>query len=121
MTCLSCSMDVTHGSSATLIDWKARRRITLDYITDLVAKHYHLSVADIIGRSRRGKLPEARSLCWYFGLMYTTHTQFDLEVYYEKDRTAAVHARKRVREWMQYDTAFAQRVATLEQLITSRT
>jgi len=59
------NIDIAKRALADIVNPQEKKTITPEYIISYVADHYHISVEDIVGEKRSGKIVLPRQVCMY--------------------------------------------------------
>ncbi len=97
-----------------------RENITLEGITQVVAKDLNIKPSDIRSKGRSKNIVYARRICIYLCRELTQNTMPTLAQYFGmKDHTAISHTLKKINSLMQNDEDFKVKIAELTNKITS--
>ena len=87
------TMDLAREALADKINPNLKRKITIDYIIEMVADHFGLQINDILSKSRKGDIVYARHICTYLCRNMTNNS---LEIIANKignrDHSTALHS-----------------------------
>lgn len=87
------TMDLAKEALADKINPNLKRKITIDYILEMVADHFGIPINDILSKSRKGDIVYARHICTYLCRNMTNNS---LEIIANKignrDHSTALHS-----------------------------
>lgn len=91
-------------------------KTALRLVTQLVAKHYQLSPADLRGQSRQQSLVQGRSVAMYIARTLTEASFADVGKYFgNRDHTTVLHAVRKIQSQLEKDTPLKQLVDEISQ------
>lgn len=94
------------------------KEVTMEYIVELVAKHYGLTPDKLQGKSRKRQIVMARQLSMYFSKSYTNKSLKTIgESFGGRDHSTVIYSCKAVQDLLDTDTVFKDSVTALEQQI----
>ena len=96
------------------------RRISIDEIQRRVAEHYKIRLTDMASPRRARAVARPRQVAMYLAKQLTSRSLPEIgKKFGDRDHTTVMHAVKRVAELMARDSAFAEDVELLRQLLES--
>ena len=115
-------MEVSVEAAASALQGKlndsAERRITVQIVQKVVARHYNMSVQQLLERTRRQNIARPRQICMYLATQMTKNSLPDIgERFGGFDHTTIMYARDKVAELIKTNGGVAQEVEALKQLI----
>lgn len=109
------NLDIAKRALADIITPNEKREVTPEYIISYVADHYHLSVEDIVGERRSGKIVLPRQVCMYLiEEMTNTTLQGIGAIMGGKHHTTISYGIDKVEEMIQNDPDFKETVESLK-------
>jgi chromosomal replication initiator protein len=94
------------------------REITVEYIQNLVAEHFQLSVDSLQGQTRKRQVVIARQLSMFLAKKLTDQSLKGIgEIFGGRDHSTVIYSIKTVQDLMETDAIFKDTVAELERKI----
>lgn len=91
------------------------KQISIENIKSLVAKHYQLTVEELLSKSRKRKIVIARQVSMYIARKVTPHSLESIgKIFGGKDHSTVVHSIRQVENQIGLDTYFRDEVNKLE-------
>jgi len=94
------------------------RRIKIDEIQIMVAKHFKVSKPDLLSSRRSRSVVRPRQIAMYLSKMLTSRSLPEIgRRFGNRDHTTVLHAVRKVEQLMSEDNSFAQEVELLKRMI----
>lgn len=97
--------DITLDVTADILDGyrRPREHVTLSRVLEITARQYGLSVSDLTGKSRTGKINQARQVAMYLAREMTAASLPQIGDTFGRTHSTALHAYNKMIEDLQYD------------------
>lgn len=94
--------------------------VTIENIQKTVAEYYKVKVADILSKRRSRSIARPRQMAMALSKELTSHSLPEIGDHFGgKDHTTVIHACKKVKELIQYDSDFAEDYKNLMRILSS--
>jgi chromosomal replication initiator protein len=94
------------------------REVTIDYIQKIVADYFNISVDNLLSKSRKREVVQARQIAMYFSKKLTKHSLASIGLQTgSKDHATVLHACKTVNDLMETDKQFKKYVSEIDKKI----
>lgn len=90
-----------------------KKIITPEFIIDIVAEHFELSVAEILSPKRDKKIAVPRQIAIYLSRKYTNLSTTDIAKKFERDHTTVIHAISTIEKKLKEDVDIVNKVDIL--------
>ncbi|WP_243519050.1 MULTISPECIES: chromosomal replication initiator protein DnaA [unclassified Candidatus Cardinium] len=91
---------------------------TIEVLQQQVVAHYHISLDELKGKSRKKEIVAARQVAMHLMKKYTTHSLKSIGAYFGgRDHTTVIHAVQVIDDLLQRDPAYAHLYTSLENKI----
>lgn len=91
---------------------------TIEVLQQQVVAHYHISLDELKGKSRKKEIVTARQVAMHLMKKYTTHSLKSIGAYFGgRDHTTVIHAVQVIDDLLQKDPAYAHLYTSLENKI----
>lgn len=119
---ISGGTEVTLEAAANALQAKlaeaAEKRITVHIVQRVVARHYNMSVPQLLERTRRHTIARPRQVAMFLACRMTQASLPDIGVRFGGfDHTTVMYARDRIAQLMEQDPAFKAEVETIARAI----
>lgn len=92
MTCRPTTIEILRGQTATRMDWRRPRVLTVEEILKIVAVETNFDVTDLKGKNRSKDMVEARHLAMHFIRTKTALTVTRIGRIFNRDHTSILYA-----------------------------
>lgn len=89
----------------------------VDRIVDVVARHYRVKTADLMGNRRQKHVVEPRQLAMYFARQHTALSYPELGRRFDRDHTTVLYAVDRVSQRRQADPGYELEIQRIDKVI----
>lgn len=86
-------------------------------ISHIVALHFNLTIVDILGKSRRRELVDARSIIMYFAFKKTKLSLSAIGRFFNKNHSTVIYSRNNAENLMFSDKEFNKNVIEIARLL----
>ena len=94
------------------------KEISIEFIQELVAEHYNISVEKIVGKTRKQPFAGARQLCMYLAKNLTKQSLKTIgESFSGRDHSTVIYSCKSIQDMLDTDEDFRNTVAEVEKKI----
>ncbi len=91
------TLDLAKNLLKDLISPNAHREITIEYIIQVVADHFGITIADIISAKRKSDIVYPRQVAMYLCRTFTTETMTSIGKYIgNRDHTTVIHGAEKI-------------------------
>ncbi len=98
--------------------YMARKELDLEYIIDVVSKHYHYSLRELQSKSRNKEIAQVRHIAIFLMKKHTNKSLRDIGLFLGgRDHSTIVHAYSKIEQTIDADHCFAQKMQLLEREI----
>jgi chromosomal replication initiator protein len=94
-----------------------RNKITIDSIKKLVCRHFKISLAEIVSRSRKQRIVRPRQIAIYLSRKYTDQPLQAIGKHFNRYHATALHSIRSVEKGMQENTLIKQQVKIISDKI----
>lgn len=94
-----------------------KQKITIDYIINIVAEHYNVTLEEIISKKRTKDLVIARHICIYLCSKYTNSSQAEIGSKMDKDRSTISSACDSIEKRLKTDVSLQNEIDILTKII----
>ncbi|GAB4512566.1 MAG: chromosomal replication initiator protein DnaA [Anaerolineae bacterium] len=90
------------------------RRVSVKLVIDMTAEHFNLKSRDLVGKSRTGRINQARQVAMYLARELTEMSLPQIgDAFGGRSHTTVLHGCNKIQEEMEHDSALEQRVRAL--------
>lgn len=111
------NMDLAMEALQDMINPNKKRQITVDYIMEIVADHYNITVEDIISKKRSNDIAYPRQICMYLCRKLTTVSLTEIGKKLGKDHSTIIHGYEKIEANIETDASLASNIETLKKKI----
>mgnify|MGYP002035656991 CR=1 FL=1 len=117
------NIDIETAKSCLSISYgQARDRVDIKSILRISAKKFNLSETDLVGKSRKGHISEARQIAMYLSRFLTKSTFKEIGAEFgDRDHATVIHAVRAVEKRINCDSALKKTIETLRSQIPTDT
>lgn len=102
---------------ALSIKEKKKKQITLEYIKEVVANYYKISVDDLISSSRQQNIARPRQIAMYLSRKLTNYSLVKIANSFDRDHSTVMHGCEKIESMMKEDLAFSKEISKLKEMI----
>lgn len=89
--------------------------VGIDYIQKTVAEYYHLKQEELVSKTRKKEIVNARQIAMYFCKEYTNHSLKSIGYHFGgRDHSTVIHAVQAVNDYMDVDTRYKDTIKELQ-------
>ncbi len=93
----------------------SKKDLSIDFIQQVVCDHFEINYDDIVGKTRKREIVQARQLAMYFAKKYTENSLKGIgNAFGGRDHSTVIHACQTVQNLTETDKEFQQNVAEVE-------
>ncbi|GLQ16963.1 chromosomal replication initiator protein DnaA [Maritalea porphyrae] len=112
------TIDLAEKALHDLMRTRDTRRVKIDEIQIMVAKHFKVSKPDLLSSRRSRSVVRPRQIAMYLSKMLTSRSLPEIgRRFGNRDHTTVLHAVRKVEQLMSEDNGFAQEVELLKRMI----
>jgi len=90
-----------------------QKEITMDFVKQLVCKHYHVTAEEVISKSRKKAIVIPRQICMYLCRKYTDHSLGEIGKSFRRHHATAFHSVTSIEKKMKQNSNIKRQVSFL--------
>lgn len=119
LTSRAITLEMAEETVRDLVRSSEPKRVRVDDILRIVAKHYNVTRADILSQRRTANVVKPRQIAMYLAKMLTLRSLPEIgRRFGGRDHTTVLHAVRKIENLVGSDSAIASEVETLKRLVS---